>query len=231
MFFNSQPNFLYPDFKLKDNFKVSKNFFRRVRGRDNFNSIFSSSLPYVITPGETVEQVSYKEFNDSKWYWTILLMNNIIDIHSQWPLSSSELEEYADKKYGDAIDNPRHWETNKITDSNLGVVLEQGIIVEFYEGTAAQKLSNYAPQWTFEYFTESGGIQVVNTVNASSGLTKITNREWEYEQNELKRDIIIPRQQYLSVLEDELEELLKYDTKYKISPNGLRISEKYSTSS
>lgn len=228
MFFNSQPNFLYPDFKVKDNFKVSKNFFRRVRSRDNFNSIFSSSIPYSIIPGETVEQVSYKEFGDTKWYWTILLLNNILDINKEWPLASNELELYINEKYGDALDTPRHWETKKVTDNTLGVVLEQGIIVEYYEGTTAQQASNYVPTWSFEYFTQSGGspnTQVVNTVPASSGLYKVTNREWEYEENERKREIIIPRQQYLSVLEDELEDLLKYDTKYKMSPDGLRISE------
>jgi len=228
MFFDSQPNFLYPDFKVKDNFKVSKNFFRRVRSRDNFNSIFSSSVPYTITPGETVEQVSYKEFGDSKWYWTILLLNNILDVNKEWPLASNELELYINEKYGDAIDTPRHWETKKVTDNTLGVVLEQGVIVEYYEGTTAQQASNYVPTWNFEYFTQSGGspnTQVVNTVPASSGLYKVTNREWEYEENERKREIIIPRQQYLGLLEDELESLLRYDTKYKMSPDGLRISE------
>tara|TARA_S200000501_G_scaffold375775_1_gene428689 strand:- start:8173 stop:8898 length:726 start_codon:yes stop_codon:yes gene_type:complete len=240
MFFDSQPNFLYPDFKNKDDYKVSKNFFRRLRSRDNFNSIFSSSLPYTVTPGETVEQVSYKKFNDSKWYWTILLMNNIIDIRREWPLSSNELEDYMDNKYGTSIDNTRHWETNKVTDTTLGTVLEQGVIVEFYEGTTAQQTSNYVPQiqnesgsavnWTFKYFTQSGGspnTQVENIVPASTGLTKVTNREWEYEENEKKREIIIPRQQYLSILEDELESLLKYETKYKITKSGLRISEPY----
>ena len=228
MFFDSQPNFLYPDFKVKDNFKVSKNFFRRVRSRDNFNSIFSSSVPYTITVGETVEQVSYKEFGDSKWYWTILLLNNILDVNKEWPLASNELESYINEKYGDAIDTPRHWETKKVTDNTLGVVLEQGIIVEYYEGTTAQQATNYVPTWNFEYFTQSGGspnTQVVNTVPASSGLYKVTNREWEYEENERKREIIIPRQQYLSLLEDELESLLRYDTKYKMSSDGLRISE------
>tara|TARA_R100001082_G_C4354830_1_gene156336 strand:+ start:543 stop:1241 length:699 start_codon:yes stop_codon:yes gene_type:complete len=230
MFFDSQPNFLYPDFKIKDNYKVSKNFFRRVRNRDNFNSIFSSSLPYTVTPGETVEEVAYKKYNDSKWYWTILLMNNIIDISREWPLSSNELEDYMNSKYGSAIDNPRHWETNKVTDNTLGVVLEQGVIVEYYEGTTAQQASNYYPSWNFKYFTQSGGspnTQVVNTVPATTGLTKITNREWEYQENEKKREIICPKQQYLSVFEDELESLLKYDTKYKITKGGLRISEPY----
>ena len=109
-------------------------------------------------------------------------------------------------------------------------MLEQGVIVEYYEGTTAQQAANYYPSWNFQYFTQSGGspnTQVVNTVPATTGLTKITNREWEYQENEKKREIICPKQQYLSILEDELESLLKYDTKYKITKGGLRISEPY----
>ena len=67
----------------------------------------------------------------------------------------------------------------------------------------------------------------MNTVSASQGLTAVTNREYEYEQNEKKRDVIIPRKRYLSLLEEELESLLEYNTDYKVNPDGLRISEPF----
>ena len=231
MFFSSQPNFLYPDFKDKNNFKLSKNLFRRVRARDGFNAVFSSSLSYTILPGETVEQLAFKQYNDSSYYWTILLMNNITDIQSEWPIAPDELEEYMESKYGTAnIDKIRHWETDKIVDSNLGEVLKQGVIVEYAE-TTAQQASGYLPDWSFEYYTTSTTnnvtTQVVNTVSASQGLTAVTNREYEYEQNEKKRDVIIPRKRYLSLLEEELESLLEYNTDYKVNPDGLRISEPF----
>lgn len=231
MFFSSQPNFLYPDFKDKNNFKLSKNLFRRVRARDSFNAVFSSSLSYTILPGETVEYLSFKQYNDSSYYWAILLMNNILDIHSEWPMAPDELEDYMETKYGaDNIDKVRHWETDKVVDSSLGEVLSQGVIVEYAEN-AAQQVSGYLPDWSFEYYTTSttNGVttQIVNTVSASEGLTAVTNREYEYEVNEKKRDIIIPRKRYLSLLEEELESLLAYDTSYKINSEGLRISEPF----
>jgi len=230
MFFNSQPNFLYPDFKNKNNFKLSKNLFRRVRARDSFNAVFSSSLTYNILPGETVEQVSFSQFGDPDYYWTILILNNITDIHSQWPLGPDELEDYMDNKYGENVDKIRHWETGKVVDTNLGCVLEQGVIVEYAE-TATQQAAGYLPDWSFEYYTSSTTnnvtTQVVNTVSASQGLTPVTNREYEYDLNEKKKEILIPRKKYLNLLSDELEELLQYNTEYKISNEGLRISEPF----
>lgn len=231
MFFNSQPDFLYPDFKDKNNFKLSKNLFRRVRARDGYNAVFSSSVPYTILPGETVEQLAFKQYNDSSYYWTILLMNNITDIQSEWPMAPDELEDYMETKYGAAnVDKIRHWETDKVVDVNLGEVLKQGVIVEYAE-TTAQQVSGYLPDWSFEYYTTSTTnnvtTQVVNTVSASQGLTAVTNREYEYEQNENKRDVIIPRKRYLSLLEEELEKLLEYNTDYKVSREGLRISEPF----
>lgn len=232
MFFDAQPNFLYPDFKDSSQLKVSKNIFRRVRARDSFNAIFSSSLPYVINPGETVEQVSFRQLDDPRWYWTILLLNNITDIATQWPLSADELEEHIDIKYGEKVDNIRHWETDKIEDDELGVVLEQGTIIEFYQGSAAQNQPGYLPNWQFKYYKRSPSVngvvtQIEVTVPAATGLTPVTNREWEYEQNELKRDIIIPRKRYLSTMKQEIEDLYAYDTKYKITNEGLRLSEPY----
>lgn len=230
MFFNSQPNFLYPDFKDKNNYKLSKNLFRRVRVRDSFNSIFSASTNYTIKSGETVEQLSFNLYNDSEYYWAILLINNITDIHSEWPLDSNELDMYLDTKYGSSIDNIRHWETDNVKDNNLGEVLTQGVIVEYAE-TASQQVANYLPDWSFVYYTSSTTnnvtTQVVNTVTASQGLTAVTNREYEYEQNESKREIIIPNKKYLGILEEELETLLAYDTEYKINNDGLRISEPF----
>lgn len=229
MFFASQPNFLYPDFKEKDNYKLSKNLFRRVRSRDSFNAIFSSSLPYTIQPGQSPDQVSYNQYKNPNYYWAILLLNNITDVRSEWPLAPDELDDYINEKYGNKIDDVRHWETNRITDVNEGIVLEQGTIIEYYQGSTAQQQSGYLPNWSFVYYTTSttNGIttQVVNTVTASQGLTAVTNREYEYNLNESKREIIIPRGKYLSLLEEEIEKLFAYDTKYKIDSNGNRISE------
>ena len=125
MFFNSTPNFLYPDFKIPGKYKLSKNIFRRVRARDSFNAIYASSTPYTIQLGETPDSISYSKYKDPSWYWTILILNNILSIEDQWPLANDELERIVEKKYGNLIDKPRYWETSEIKNRDGEVVFQK----------------------------------------------------------------------------------------------------------
>jgi len=306
MFFNSTPDFLYPDFKTPGKFKLSKNLFRRVRARDSFNAVYASSKPYTIQNGETVDSIAEVQLGSGEWYWTILILNNITNIHNQWPLDNDELDKFVIKKYGDFVDSPKYWETNEVKNAAGEVVLESGNIVEYYNNTTEQNQSNYVPQvyvttpplitrkvnvdsivtgnkytitflgdtdftsigadsntigleftatgvgtgtgvvsetvedndpgaikkikkesWSFSYIDKfkDDGKPEYKTVTATQNLTKVTNREFEYQINELKREIYIPQTAFLSILREELKTLLKYETKYKVNQFGQRISE------
>jgi len=313
MFFDSTPNFLYPDFVTPGKYKLSKNLFRRVRIRDSFNAVYASSRRYTILSGETPDSIAYNKLGNSDWYWTILLLNNITDTDKQWPLANDELEKFIENKYGDLANKPRHWETNTIKDSNGNIVLESGNIIETFMDTTEQNQTNYLPkikdpdggsvltvsiidggagystddglstttlsgggkdlllnivanssgtitsvtianngfnyqtgdivrvyggnatvridtasdimtEWFYDYIDSYDPV-VIQRATASSALTMITNREYEYNLNELKREIYLPSQSVLPIMKAELEELLKYDTKYKITKQGYRQSE------
>lgn len=247
MFFESTPNFLYPDFKVAGKYKLSKNLFRRVRTRDSFNAVYASSKPYTIKDGETADSLAYTFFNEGDYFWTILLLNNITNIHEEWPLDSDELDVYLTKKYGDNIDKPRHWETTEVKDNNQKVVLEAGIIVEIFTNSTQQNQSGYYPQifnaaangglgqyetWSFSYLNNVSynseneiASSTTVTLTAAQNLKKVTNREYEYELNELKKEIYIPTANAVQIMEDEIKKLLEYDTQYKITDEGYRISE------
>lgn len=264
MFFDATPNFLYPDFFEAGKYKLSKNLFRRIRPRDSFNAAYATAKKYTILPGETPDSIAAKAYNDPEWYWTILILNNITDIRTQWPLDPDEFEKYIQNKYGEYENKPRHWETNEVKDSYGNVVLERGIIVEMYMGTEDQLKPNYWPQvrnplwdpndpnttekpwtqWTFTYYDQFSyesneedpnpnyenrdtivRSSEINTVTAEQNLTLVTNREYEYELNELKREIYLPKSNYLDLLAIEAQKLLAYDTKYKMTREGYRISE------
>lgn len=232
MFFDATPNFLYPDFFEAGKYKLSKNLFRRIRPRDSFNAAYATARKYTILPGETPDSIAAKAFNDPEWYWTILILNNITDINTQWPLDSDEFEKYIQNKYGDYENKPRHWETNEIKDSKGNVVLEGGVIIELYMENEDQLKSNYWPDWSFTYY-DSYDVDdqkritsaEENTVTAEQNLTLVTNREYEYQLNELKREIYLPKRNYLDLLAIEAQKLLAYDTKYKVTKEGYRISE------
>ena len=225
MFFESTPNFLYPDFFEAGKFKLSKNLFRRVRARDSINSIFSSSVKYTIKSGQTPDQIAYDLLGDTEHYWTILLINNITDTQTQWPYDDYELDKIIEDRYGDLADKIRHWETKEVKDSYDNIVLESGIIIEVFSNTTAQNASSYTPTWSWTYAYSRSDSAVTERTLTGSDLYPTTNREYEHQLNDLKREIWIPQPSSISLMESEIEELLEYDTEYKITKEGWRESE------
>lgn len=225
MFFDSTPNFLYPDFFEAGKFKLSKNLFRRVRARDSINSIFSSSVKYTIKSGQTPDQIAYDLLGDTEHYWTILLINNITDTQTQWPYDDYELDKIIEDRYGDLADKIRHWETKEVKDSYNNIVLESGIIIEVFSNTTAQNASSYTPTWSWTYAYSRSDSAVTERTLTGSDLYPTTNREYEHQLNDLKREIWIPQPSSISMMESEIEELLEYDTEYKITKEGWRESE------
>lgn len=306
MFFNSIPDFLYPDFKVAGKYKLSKNIFRRVRARDSFNAIYTSSTPYTIQEGETPDSIAYEQYGDSEWFWVIVLLNNITNVHEMWPMAADELDKYIQRKYGDYENTPRHWETTEIRDISGNIVIPNGVIIEMFQDIPDQLQTNYRPKikkenlkyvssvsskgsttitlsnvenlmvndilntqastkitsintntntitidkplefnvtegfvisfsryenWTREYIysiaKDNTGIvtSMVKRVATADTLREVTNRDYEYELNELKKEIKLPRKNYLSMLERELITLMEYDTTYKITQEGYRMSE------
>lgn len=214
MFFDSQPNFYYP---YKGGLKLSKNLFRRVRFRDNLNALYVASSRYTIQQGETPEQVSNKQYGSPDWYWTILILNNIIDVHQDWPISDYELDLAIEKNYGNTQDKIKFWETKERYEGN-NLVLEGGVIIEYNQDTSAQQVAGYYPSYTFT--TPSGSI-----LSGSQVMAPVTNREFEYRENEKKKEIFLIRPQFLTTMEEEIATLFAYDTEYKIDSSGIRFSE------
>ena len=224
MFFDSTPNFLYPDFFEAGKFKLSKNLFRRVRARDSINSIFSSTK-YTVKSGQTPDQIAYELLGDTEHYWTILLINNITDTQTQWPFDDYELDKIIEDRYGNLADKIRHWETKEVKDSYNNIVLDSGIIIEVFSNTTAQNASSYTPTWSWTYAYSRSDSAVTERTLTGSDLYPTTNREYEHQLNDLKREIWIPQPSSISMMESEIEELLEYDTEYKITKEGWRESE------
>ena len=225
MFFESTPDFLYPDFFEAGKFKLSKNLFRRVRARDSINSIFSSSTKYTVKSGQTPDEIAYDLLGDSSHYWTILLINNITDTQTQWPFDDYELDKIIEDRYGNLADKIRHWETKEVKDSYNNIVLDSGIIIEVFSNTTAQNASSYTPTWSWTYAYSRSDSAVTERTLTGSDLYPTTNREYEHQLNDLKREIWIPQPSSISMMESEIEELLEYDTEYKITKEGWRESE------
>ena len=225
MLFESTPDFLYPDFFTAGKFKLSKNLFRKVRTRDNINAIFNSATQYRIRSGETPDQVAYNLLGNTEHYWTILLLNNITDTQEQWPVDDYELDKIIEDKYGTLADKVRHWETKEVKDANQNVVVKSGIVIEVFSNTTTQNLANYIPTWSWTYVHSWTDSAVTERTLTGSDLYAVSNREYEHQLNDIKREIWIPQPNTIRKMESEIEELLAYDTNYKITDEGWRMSE------
>jgi hypothetical protein len=61
------------------------------------NSFFET---FTIHDGERPEQLSYRLYGSTEYYWTFLMLNtNIKNIWNDWPKSTSQLLEYSERKY------------------------------------------------------------------------------------------------------------------------------------
>ena len=64
---------------------------------------------YDISGEETPESVSEQFYGDQKYYWIILLFNNVKDRFYDQPLSSEQFETYINDKYAD-VNAVHHYE-------------------------------------------------------------------------------------------------------------------------
>jgi len=205
MYFTELPEILYRDFDDRTKFKAVKNFFRRVRTKDDINSLLTFTTTYEIQDGETPEMVAYKFYQDPKLYWVILLVNNVINILDEWPLSTQELTDSVMEKYDFNAYTIRYYETIEVKNSIDQTILESGLIVN----------SNF----TYTYRDNN----VTTTLSGSQIVYPVTNFEHEERSNEKKRTIFVPRPNQINPIISQFEDLIKYDTDYGMDSEGRRI--------
>jgi len=56
---------------------------------------------YMILDGETPEKIAYKFYGNPKLHWTILWINDIGNVNSEWPISGIALKDFCVRKYND----------------------------------------------------------------------------------------------------------------------------------
>lgn len=98
---------------------------RRISINKETKQNYSIIEEYQIQDGDTPETVSFKFYNDSQYHWIILILNDIIDPRFDWPLTETQLYDYAYNKYTGNINGIKHYtisETNDIVIDSTQVI-------------------------------------------------------------------------------------------------------------
>ena len=166
-----------------------KDYFNLLKVRDDLieeNSLYDL---YTIKNGQRPEQISEELYEDTRYYWVILQVNDIIDYYNEWPLSSYELDKYIGKKYGsyEKAGQIRHYETVETRNNSGSVVLQGGIkVTEDFE---------------YSYRPVPG-----QNVTLKSTPVSISHREYEYKLNADKSQIRVVNPEFIVRYEEEVRD-------------------------
>tara|TARA_B100001250_G_C19782830_1_gene782685 strand:+ start:1420 stop:2031 length:612 start_codon:yes stop_codon:yes gene_type:complete len=174
MYFSLVPNISYDTKPIsypfsESEYVVTKNFFRRYKlNEDAFNyAVFFNK--YNIIDGETPSSLADKAYGDPFYDWVILLTNNMVNAHYDWPLTNMQLFQTLEKEYDDPMAVIHHYE------------LADGTIVDkaYYDG-------NHKIWENGTVVTRAG-----NTLATPINILEHTGRE-----NEKKRSIYLMKPAY-----------------------------------
>ena len=81
-----------------------------------------------VRDGESPEDIATRLYRNPFYNWTILVINDITDVYSQWPRSVNNYKIYINQKY----DNPqatKHHVTTEVKDANNNIIVPAGKVV------------------------------------------------------------------------------------------------------
>jgi len=210
-FFSSIPNIYVADPSketVPTNYVAIKNLFRRAKVVPNYFEDATFFEKYSIPQDEKPYHVAHNIYGSAKYEWVILIMNDITNVYTQWPLTNYELESKVRDLYGTAANETRYWRTIQHKNPEGKIIIEGGLIVP----------PNYVPKVP------------AGTPLPPPNMYKepVSNYIYELELNESKRDIyliypaLVPRfiteyqriMQYYSsedLVQDELQVGIKND--------------------
>ncbi len=215
MYFKELPTLRYPSFLSDKNSSLdyvdAKNLFRRVKLREDLQSIITLFDKYEIPEGFRPENVAEELYNTDQLDWVVIVCAGIVNIRDEWPLSNNDLYEYALNKYGNNLNDVHHFETVEVKDSNGRIVLESGRSVN--------------KEFKLSYF-ENGEVKTndltklgTNVVAIEDPVASISNYLYETIRNEEKRNIYVLKRGFLQQFLDDFRAIMIYD------PSSQRVSK------
>ena len=197
-YFRELPNIKYPSFLSDKNSSLDfievKNFFRRVKLREDLQNILTVFNKYEIPMGLRPDNVAEELYGSASLDWVVITCAGIVNIRDEWPLDSSEIYNFSANKYGENLNDTRYFETKEIRDSEGHLVLpankrvNSDFTVKYYDNVLST------------YVTKSG----------TSVRTGISNYVHETRLNDNKRFIFVLKNEYLQQFLNDFRDIMVY---------------------
>jgi len=233
-YFRELPNIAYQSPLSHKNssgdYIVVKNLFRRIKLAEYVKSSATAFNKFVIGEGDRPDTIAEVLYGDSRLDYVVILVAGITNITHQWPLQDFQVYDYALNKYGSEteMNANHHYETFEIRDEQGHQILPPNLIVDAnfkIDGT----IHKFPSTTTYTLRSQEGYTQLDDkdefTVATDNIARAVTNLEYEYSENEKKREINVLKSGYLNVFINDLKDIIKYDKSSSYVNSKLAITE------
>ena len=93
--------------------------FRRIKIRSKIADNVTLFDKYDVHEGEKPEDVAYKIYGQSEYFWVVTLINNIVNRYYDWPLDSFSFQQFLKDKYSNP-DGIHHYEVTQSSGKQKG---------------------------------------------------------------------------------------------------------------
>lgn len=160
----------------------------------NQNLIFES---YIVKDKDTIESISHDIYNSSLHYWTILVVNNIIDPYSEWTMTSDVLEKFVIKKYKDGR------KLKRVDGTFYQIPFSEGL--EGIHHFVNIKTDRICDEFEDAYYRE---LYAINPMQIGSNILPVTNVAYESELNLASRQIFLVNPSQITSFEEDFSKML-----------------------
>ena len=118
-YFNQFPRMLYDLEGKGDSVVLVTDIFRRVKARSKIQKNVTMLDNYDVGEGEKPEDIAYKIYGDTDYFWVVTLVNNIVNRFYDWPLPEFVFQQYLKDKYSNP-DGIHHYEVTQTSGKQTG---------------------------------------------------------------------------------------------------------------
>ena len=232
-YFSELPDIAYQSPLLHKNsssdYVIIKNIFRRAKLASYIRGAAFRFDKYVITDDDRPDTIAHGLYGDSGLDYVVVLVAGIVNINHQWPLKDQDVADYALNKYGseEQMFANHHYETFEIIDDQGRQILPPNLIVDKDFKIDGSALKYPSIRYTLK--SQAGHTQLDDknqyTVLTDNIARAVTNAEYEFTENEKKREINVLRNGYISIFINDLRDVVRYDRSSGYISNNLAITE------
>jgi hypothetical protein len=212
-FFNYFPKTIYTANTKVGGLDTVTNIIARFGFEKTLKENSAAFYKYSIQDSDTPEIIAHKYYEHSERHWIVLMFNDIIDPQYDWPLRYENFINYVDKKYS------ANGAANTTVQTGLAWAMTINNIHSYYkivkrtsaDGTIIEeKLQINANTYANVAATSSSiTLQSGNIITQSVAKEKKTYYEYEQEENELKREIVLLKPEFVPQIEKEFKKVIK----------------------